>query len=47
MRSCALLAIGLGRYVLQKLEMDSEYEGDVEAKGKGYLTKLTDIRGRS
>ena len=33
MWSCALLDIGLGRRVLQKLDMDAEYKGNVEAKG--------------
>ena len=31
MRSCALLDVGLGSHVLQKLDMDAEYEGNVEA----------------
>ena len=47
MRSHALLAIGLGRHVLQKLEMDAEYEGNVEATGEDYSAKSTNIRGRS
>ena len=31
MRSQALLDVGLGCRVLQKLDMDAEYEGNVEA----------------
>ena len=45
MRSHALLAIGLGYCVLQKLEMDVEYEENVEATGEDYSVKLVDIMG--
>ena len=47
MRSRALLAIGLGRRVLQKLEMDAEYEGNVEAIREDYSVKSIDTKGRS
>ena len=45
MRSYALLDIGLGCRVLQKLEMDAEYEENVEATGEDYSVKLVDIMG--
>ena len=47
MRSRALLTVGLGRRVLQKLEMDDECEGNVKAAGDDYSTKSIDIMGRS
>ena len=47
MRSRALLVVGLGCCVLQKLEIDAEYEGNVEAKEEDYSMKSADIRGRS
>ena len=45
MRSRALLAVGLGHRVLQKLEMDAKYEGNVEAMGEDYSMKSIDIMG--
>ena len=34
MRSRVILYVGLGRRVLEKLKMDAEYEGNVEAIGE-------------
>ena len=45
MRSRDLLAVGLGCRVLQKLEMDAEYERNIEATGEDYSAKSTDIMG--
>ena len=47
MRSRALHVVGHGRRVLQKLKMDDEYEGNVEATREDYSAKSIDIRGRS
>ena len=45
MRSCALFDVGLGRRVFQKLEMDAEFEGSVEATGEDYSAKSTYVMG--